>query len=230
MVGTPLACATCPVKDRAACSALDPDERGELAELGRHRSLEPGEVLFAEGESNDACATLISGALKIRSLDEEGTERVLSLIHPAGFAGELFAPLARFDVISLTNSEVCLFSRRQYEEAMERFPALGLALLRRSSEELFGARALMAMVGRRTARERVAAFLLAMAEAASDSPCHPAPRFDLPLSRAELAGLLGMTIETVSRQFSALEKQGAIRRNGLRGIELIDPARLRPSV
>ena len=51
-------------------------------------------------------------------------------------------------------------------------------------------------------------------------------RLDLPLSRAEMAGLLGLTIETVSRQVSALERSGAIRRHGLRGIELVDAAQL----
>lgn len=84
----------------------------------------------------------------------------------------------------------------------------------------------MALVARRSARDKVGAFLLAMAEAASDSPCHPAATFDLPLSRAEMAGLLGLTIETVSRQLTALERSGAIRRKGLRGIDLVDAAQL----
>ncbi|UUR07262.1 Crp/Fnr family transcriptional regulator [Sphingomonas glaciei] len=226
MTSSPLACATCPVRDRAACAALDEGERADLARLGRHRILAPGETLFPAGEPNDRCATLVRGALKISTSDAEGHERILSLIHPAGFVGELFAPLARFDVVALTQSEVCLFTRQDYEAAVERYPELARALLRRSSEDLFGARSLMAMVGRHSARERVAAFLLAMADAASDSPCHPAARFDLPLSRAEVAGLLGLTIETVSRQLSALERSGAIRRHGLRGIELVDAAQL----
>ncbi|GAA4031150.1 Crp/Fnr family transcriptional regulator FnrL [Sphingomonas rosea] len=226
MSSSPLACASCPVRDRAACAALDEGERADLARLGRHRTLEAGENLFAADAPSDACATLVRGALKISATDADGTERILSLVHPAGFVGELFAPVARFDVVALTKSEVCLFSRREYEAAVERYPALARALLRRSSEDLFGARSLMAMVGRHKARERVAAFLLAMGEAASDSPCHPAARFDLPLSRAEMAGLLGLTIETVSRQLSALERDGVIRRHGLRGIELVDAARL----
>lgn len=226
MVSTPLACADCPVRDRAACAALGPGERDDLARLGRHRRLAAGETLFAAGEGSDACATLTRGALKISETDAGGTERIVGLVHPAGFVGELFAPLARFDVVALAPSEVCLFSRRDTERAVERFPALSLALLRRASEDIFGTRALMAMVGRRSARERVGGFLLAMAEAASDSPCHPAARFELPLSRAEIAGMLGLTIETVSRQVSALEREGAIRRHGLRGIELLDPARL----
>jgi CRP/FNR family transcriptional regulator len=84
----------------------------------------------------------------------------------------------------------------------------------------------MALIARNSAREKVGAFLLAMAEAASESPCHPAASFDLPLSRAEMAGMLGLTIETVSRQLTALERSGAIRRKGLRGIELVDAAQL----
>jgi CRP/FNR family transcriptional regulator len=226
MTSSPLACAACPVRDRAACSALDGEERVELARLGRHRALAAGEILFAADEDNDRCATLVSGALKISTVEDDGSERILSLIHPAGFVGELFAPVARFEVAALTASEVCLFSRREYEAAMERYPALARALLRRSSEDLFGARSLMAIVARTSAREKVGAFLLAMGQAASDSPCHPAPAFELPLSRSEMAGLLGLTIETVSRQLTALERSGAIRRKGLRGIELVDTAQL----
>lgn len=226
MTSSPLACAACPVRDRAACSALDGEERVELARLGRHRELAPGEILFAADEDNDRCATLVSGALKISTLEDDGSERLLSLIPPAGFVGELFAPVARFEVAALTRSEVCLFSRREYEAAVERYPALARALLRRSSEDLFGARSLMAIVARTSARAKVGAFLLATGQAASDSPCHAAPTFELPLSRSEMAGLLGLTIETISRQLTALERSGAIRRKGLRGIELVDTAQL----
>jgi CRP/FNR family transcriptional regulator len=226
MTSSPLACAACPVRDRAACSALDEQERADLARLGRHRKLVPGEVLFAADEDNDRCATLVTGALKISIVESDGSERILSLVHPAGFVGELFGPQARFEVTALTDSEVCLFSRREYEAAVERYPALSRALLRRSSEDLFSARSLMAIIAKNSAREKVGAFLLAMGQAASESPCHPAASFDLPLSRSEVAGLLGLTIETVSRQMTALERCGAIRRNGLRGIELVDAAQL----
>ena len=225
MAANPLACSTCPVRDRAACAALDEEERGELARLGHRRGLERGETLFAAGDENSLCATLIRGALKISSFDVDGTEHILSLVHPSGFVGELFAPLAHHDVIALTQSELCVFSRRQYEEAVTRFPALGRALLRRSSEELFASRSMLALMTNRRAGQRVSGFLLAMANAASDSPCHPAPSFDLMLSRGEIASLLGLTIETVSRQLTRLEKDGVIRKAGARGIELVDAAR-----
>ena len=79
---------------------------------------------------------------------------------------------------------------------------------------------------RRSASGKVAGLLLALAQAASHSPCHAAMRFDIPLTRGEMAGLLGVTIETVSRQLTRLEQDGLIIRSGARGIILQDPARL----
>jgi CRP/FNR family transcriptional regulator len=222
----PLRCATCPVRERAACAALSDAERGELARLGQRRMVRKGETVFAAGDASDRCATLVSGALKIASFGEDGTERILSLVHPAGFVGEMFAPVAHHDVIALTDSELCLFGRRDYEAAIDRFPGLAKALLRRSAEDLFDARTLVELQARRGSKSRVAGLLMAVARAASHSPCHPAEAFDLPLTRGEMAGLLGLTIETVSRQLTALEREGLIRRSGPRGIVLRDPVRL----
>jgi CRP/FNR family transcriptional regulator len=222
----PLACDACPVRDRAACSALDERQRRELAQLGRHVRLKRGETLFHAGDAAATCATLMSGALKISSLDAEGTERILSLVHPAGFVGEMFTTVAHHDVTAIADSELCVFPADRYEAVVDRYPALGKALLRRSSEDLFTSRELIDLMGRRTALQRVAGFLKAMADAASSSPCHPADRFDLPLTRGEMAGMLGLTIETVSRQLTRLEKERAIAREGARGIRLTDAARL----
>ena len=223
---TALPCHTCPVRDHAACSVLTEEERDALARAGRMRRLKRGELLFAAGDDNDACATLVTGALKVAAVDEEGTERILALIHPAGFVGELFAPFAHHDVVALTDSELCVFARSDMNQAIEKHPKLARALLRRSQEDLLQSRELLALSGRRSAAAKVAAFLLGLAEAASDSSCHAAREFELPLTRGEIAGMLGLTIETVSRALTRLERDGAIRRKGARGIELVDPARL----
>jgi CRP/FNR family transcriptional regulator len=221
-----VACAVCPVRDRAACSVLTEDERTSLARAGRTRRLARGETLFVAGDSGAACATLVTGALKVTAVSEDGAERILALVHPAGFVGELFTPFAEADVVALTDSTLCVFAGREMEAALERHPALARALLRRSQEDLHQARRLLALAGRRSATEQVGALLLAFADGASTSPCHPAEAFELPLTRGEMASMLGLTIETVSRALTALEKAGTIRRKGARGIELVDPARL----
>ena len=221
-----LACATCPVRDRAACAVLDEAERDELAKAGRMRRLAKGETLFSAGLSDAACATLVSGAMKITSTDSEGRERILSLVHPSGFVGEMFGSYVQHDVVALGESEVCLFSGPAFERAIERYPRLGTALLRRAQEDLYASRELLSLTGNASAERRVAGAILSLARSASDSPCHPARRFDLPLSRSELADMLGLTIETVSRTLTRFERAGAIRRDGKRGIELLDPALL----
>lgn len=138
----------------------------------------------------------------------------------------MFGPFARHDVVALADSELCMFSGPDFDAALGRYPQLARALLRRTQEDLHSSRDLLALTGSNTAEQRVAGALLSMAQAASDSPCHPAHRFDLPLSRGELAGMLGLTIETVSRMLTRLEQDGAIRREGKRGIELVNPALL----
>src|SRR4029078_8082646 len=104
-----LDCSNCPVRDRAACSVLTIDERDAMARAGRGRRLKRGELLFAAGDENVACATLIKGAPRDTSIDEQGTERILAVIHPAGFIGELLAPYAHHEVVALTDSELCVF-------------------------------------------------------------------------------------------------------------------------
>lgn len=221
-----LTCAECPVRSRAACAVLSDREREDLARVGNSRNLKRGEMLFAAGDENASCATLVSGALKVCSVDEDGTERILALIHPAGFVGELFAPFAHHDVVALGESKLCVFAKNDMTGAIDRHPELARALLRRAQEDLHQSRNLLALSGRRSASDRLGALLLGMAQAASDSPCHPASEFELPLTRGEMAGMLGMTIETVSRTLTRFERDGAIRRKGARGIELLDPARL----
>ncbi|WP_108791594.1 helix-turn-helix domain-containing protein [Erythrobacter sp. Alg231-14] len=220
------ACETCPVRDSAACSVLSPEEREALSAAGRIRTLERGEMLFAAGDDQAACATLVKGALKVSAIDSQGREQILALVHPAGFIGELFSPYAHHDVVALTQSTLCTFARADIERAIDAYPALARALLRRAQEDLLSTRTLLELTANARAETRLAALLHDFAAAASASSCHLAHEFELPLTRGEVANMLGLTIETVSRKLSELESMGAIARKGKRGIELTDPALL----
>ncbi|MDY7097828.1 MAG: Crp/Fnr family transcriptional regulator [Pseudomonadota bacterium] len=226
MTAQKLACDDCPVRDSAACAVLTPEERTAMASAGRTRELKRGEMLFAAGDEETACATLVSGALKISGVDRDGNEQILALVHPSGFIGELFAPFAHHDVIALTDSRLCVFSKRDIGAAIESYPALARALLRRSQEDLLASRTLLSLTGNADAQTRLAALLHDFASAASASSCHGALHFDLPLTRGEMANMLGLTIETVSRKLGEIETLGAIARTGKRGIEVLDPAKL----
>ncbi len=221
-----LACSTCPVKETAACAVLTPEEREALSAAGRTRVLKRGEMLFAAGDEDAACATLQTGALKVSAIDQDGNEQILALVHPSGFIGELFAPFAHHDVVALTESRLCTFARRDIERAIEEYPALARALLRRSQADLLATRSLLELTGHASAEARLAALLHDFAAAASESSCHLARQFELPLTRGEIANMLGLTIETVSRKLGELEDMGVIRREGKRGILLREPEML----
>ena len=220
--GDAIVCATCPVADRAVCSALSPEDRGELARIGHHRRYARGETIVAAGDTATVCATLTRGAAKMSTIDRDGTERIVALVHPAGMLGQLFAPTATLHVNALTECEACLFPAARVEALSGTRPALARRLLAEVSRELDESRALIDLISKRQAKGRVAALILAFARAASPAPCHDAEAFDLPLTRGEMAQLLGITIETVSRTLTALEGAGTVERRGSHGIVIRD--------
>lgn len=221
-----LQCENCPVRDRAACASLDDEQRAQLRTIGRDVQYATGETIFHADDAAARCATLLEGLLKLVDRDSEGVERIVALIHPAGFVGELFAPFERFEVVALTPARLCMFDRPRYEDMASRYSELASGLARRAMVHLEEARALIGMIGRRGAKEKLAALLVELARAAGPSPCKPIDRLDLPLSREEIAALLGVNIETISRQFGVLEREGLIERQGLRTIIIHDMQRL----
>lgn len=221
----PLACANCPVRHDAVCAGLDPTGLAELARVGRHRRFARGETIFSAGDETVACATLVSGAVKLAAIGADGIERIVAIVHPAGLMGRLFASTPGHDAIALIDSELCLFPRADFERMMAGHPMLTRRVLERTLAELDRAHELADLIGRRDARGRVAGLIAAFARAAG-SDRRAAERFDLPLTRGEMAGLLGLTIETVSRALTRLEKDGVIGREGSRGIVVRDAAAL----
>jgi CRP/FNR family transcriptional regulator len=217
-----LHCDSCPVQDSAACARLNNQQRLQLEEMGRGRIYQPGETVFHAGGDNAQCATLISGLLKIVDCDGNGVERIITLIHPAGFVGELFTPLHRYDIIALNEARICLFPRSDYERMLDNSAELTQGLLRRTLQSVEDNQQFLSLVNRRTAREKVAGLLLTLAESSGPAPCKPDHHIDMCMTRDEMAALLGITMETVSRQIGQLEKMQLIRRTGLQHIDILD--------
>ena len=223
----PLGCQTCPVRDIAVCAGLGDAERQALARLGQRKRFARGETVFNAGDDDIACATLVSGALKLSRIDAEGVERTVAIVHPSGFLARLFAATADCTATALTASELCLFPRQLIEREMRAHPGLMERVLKATVEQLDESRALIDLIGRRDAKARVAGLLLLFLEGSCDGEPKDGARIESPLTRGEMASLLGLTIETVSRQLSRLEAEGVLSRDGLRFIDLLDIGLLR---
>ena len=208
-------CDTCVVRNRAICAALDKDEIGALSQIGRRRNLVAGESLIWEGEDSVLVANVIEGVLKLSTGTEDGREQIVGVVYPSDFIGRPFGGTTNHGVTALTDARVCVFSRADFDGFARDYPALEHKLLERTLGELDRTRRWMLLLGRKSAAEKVASFLLELSERLAPINCHTgngsgAQRFSLPFSRQQIADVLGLTIETVSRQVTRLKNEGII--------------------
>ena len=208
-------CDTCVVRNQAICASLDQGEVAALNAIGRRRNLTAGESLIWEGEDSILVANVIEGVLKLATGTEDGREQIVGVVYPSDFIGRPFGGTTSHGVTALTDARVCVFSRRDFDAFASAHPALEHKLLQRTLAELDRTRRWMLLLGRKSASEKVASFLLELSERLAPATCDTTPeahakRFTLPFSRQQIADVLGLTIETVSRQFTRLKADGII--------------------
>ncbi|MEM8827399.1 MAG: Crp/Fnr family transcriptional regulator [Pseudomonadota bacterium] len=226
---TPAQCADCLVKNRAICHVLDAEALARFAASGRRRHVAAGETVQWQGDDDGVCATLTSGALKLSLVTETGEERVVGTAYPPDFIGSPFAGAASMEVTALIDSELCVFSRAAFSESLDRNRALEQELLRRTMAELERSRLDDSRLASLGAGPRVAALLADFSKrtpAGCDAGDPDAGWLRLPLSRGEIAALLDLRIETVSRELGALERAGVVQRRGRRDVRILDMAAL----
>jgi len=222
------ACWDCAVRRDSICASLDDVELRTLHRIGRRRTVARGETISWAGEDDGTCANILSGMFKLSALTTDGREQIVGLLYPSDFVGRPYVSQTEFTVTAISDAELCLFPKTDFEGALALHGALSRALLRRTLETLDVARRRMLLLGRQRADERVAGFLLEMAarsgscRASADGPV----TFDLPLSRGAMADVLGLTIETVSRQITSLKAAGIISLPGGRSVTILKRAEL----
>ena len=226
----PQICADCAVRDRALCGSLDDRELRALNELGQRRHVGRGQTVAWAGEEAVICGNILSGVLKLVASTADGREQIVGLLYPADFFGQPYAVQTDFTVVALTDADLCVFPRAGFERVLEDHQRMERLLLQRTFASLNEARGRMLVLARKSAGEKVAGFLLDMAARAGETGCRAGPQgpvtFDLPLTRGQIADVLGMTIETVSRQLTRMKESGLIRLPGGRAITISDQAAL----
>lgn len=223
-------CDTCLVRNRAICAALDGEEVQLLNAIGRRRKLDAGESLIWEGDDSLLVANVIEGVLKLSTGTEDGREQIVGVVYPSDFIGRPFGATTRHTVTALTDANVCVFSRSDFDNFASSHPALEHKLLQRTLTELDRTRNWMLLLGRKNAEEKLATFLLEMSERLTDPGCETADEaldnFELPFSRQQVADVLGLTIETVSRQFTRLKNEGIVDLPSRRAVAILNRAEL----
>ena len=218
-------CDLCVVRNRAICAALDADELEALNAIGRTRTLTAGESIIWEGEDSVLVANVIDGVLKLSTNTEDGREQIVGVVYPSDFIGRPFGGTTEYGVTALVDSQICVFSRRDFDAFARTHPVLEHKLLERTLGELDRTRRWMLLLGRKSAAEKMASFVVEMVErlGCRTDACKPGERLlTLPFSRQQIADVLGLTIETVSRQLSRLKNEGVIDLPSRRDVTIVD--------
>lgn len=191
---------------------------------GVPQTLRKGEELFAEGDAADWFYKVVTGAIRTSKLLSDG-RRQIGAFH---LAGEIFGLEAgrnhRFTAEALAGATVLAYCRTSLGPSARDGGALREEVLASAIRSLDRAQEHMLLLGRKTAQEKVAAFLLDMADRMPDGN----GQFELPMPRSDIADYLGLTIETVSRTLSQFTRDGLIRLPAAsRSIELCNLQALR---
>ncbi len=222
-------CRDCPIRHRAVCARCETDELEKLEEMKYYRTYDPGQTMVWAGDPMDFVASVVSGVATLTQTMEDGRTQMVGLLLPSDFIGRPGRSIAPYTVTAVSEVTVCCFRKRPFERMMVSTPHIAQRLLEMALDELDAAREWMLLLGRKTAREKIASLIAIIARRSTDTKAGqtPAqPSFDLPLTREAMADYLGLTLETVSRQVSALKRDGLIVLEGKRRVRIPDFARL----
>ncbi|MBP1859930.1 CRP/FNR family transcriptional regulator [Rhizobium herbae] len=199
-----------------------------LAKTSTKKRLEIGAELVGDAEIIDGYANILFGVVKLIKGLPDGREQIVGLQFAPDFLGRPFQTESAVSAQAATNVVLCSFPKRTLEALIKQSPQLEHSLLKQALRELDEARDWMLTLGRKNALERVASYLLLIANYI-DPALRPQEviAFDLPMSRLEIADFLGLTIETVSRQLTKLRVDGVIQVRQSRHIVVNNPARLK---
>jgi CRP/FNR family transcriptional regulator len=192
----------------------------------RRQSYKRKQDLFTTHDNFSALYVVRSGSFKTTISAKNGREQVTGFYFPGEFIGldAIHMPSYQSSAVALESSSVCALPFDSLQEIGENLPRLQIQLLTRLSKELAGDKSFMLLLGKKTAEEKLATYLLSLSKRFNERG-FSAKEFQLTMSRSDIANHLGLAVETISRVFSKLQDRGLIVTNG-KSISLIDIAKI----
>ncbi|MBT8474894.1 MAG: Crp/Fnr family transcriptional regulator [Alphaproteobacteria bacterium] len=218
-------CTNCPIRHRAVCARCETDELEQLESMKYYRNYSAGQTMIWAGDKMDFVASVVVGVATLSQTMEDGRTQMVGLLLPSDFIGRPGRDIAPYNVTAVSDVTVCCFRKKPFENMLVTTPHVGQRLLEMALDELDAAREWMLLLGRKTAREKIASLIAIIAR--RDNKAKSAipggqMSVDLPLTREAMADYLGLTLETVSRQVSALKREGIIELEGKRRVIIPD--------
>ena len=218
-------CVACPVRGIALCAPLQGKELDRLNCIVTHARFSPEGAAFYEGDEAEHIFNVTSGCVRLSKMLPDGRRQITGFLWPGDFFGLAFDRSYSYTAEAVGEVEVCRFPRAKLEALFREYPKLEHRLLSMAGNELIAAQDHMMVLGRKTAQERIATFLILLSRR-SVRAGQGENSLDLPMNRADIADHLGLTVETVSRTFTQLRKNKIIDLPDPRSVAILDRARL----
>jgi CRP/FNR family nitrogen fixation transcriptional regulator len=188
---------------------------GHPETMGALFSYRPEEEIYGEDEPAEFIYKVVAGAVRSYKLLADGRRQIGAFHLPGDLFGLEASGQHQLTAEAVVETKVVLLKRRSLDALAARDVQVAYALWTAAADNLRSAESRMLLLGRKTALERVATFLVEM-----DDRCGGHGTIDLPMSRRDVADYLGLTLETVSRAISQLRASGMLRLVGARHVEL----------
>jgi CRP/FNR family transcriptional regulator len=218
-------CQLCSAHHLSVCGVLAETGLRRLNAISDQREFAPGETLAREGDPATQLFNITSGVIRVHKLLPDGRRQIIGFLFPGDFLGLATGDRYAFSAEAVTKGSACRFSRKAYQRLLVELPELETSLLERTANDLRIAQNQLLVLGRKTAIERLASFLLDLS-ARDQRAGGEGVEIDLPMTRAEIADYLGLTTETVSRVTSRLKARGVIRLLTMHSLRIVKPAEL----
>ncbi|OSQ39860.1 Crp/Fnr family transcriptional regulator [Thalassospira mesophila] len=208
------------MRDLTFCSALHGEEHIRLRQLLTHVQYDGHSTIFHEAEEADYVFNVTSGSVKLYKLLGDGRRQITGFLFAGDFLGLALNLTYSYTAEAIEPVTACRFPRQKLERLFDEFPRLEKRMLGMAVDELAAAQDQMLLLGRKTAKEKVASFLLMLARRQEHRGVNDAA-IEVPMSRSDIADYLGLTIETVSRTLTQLRKEATISLKDNKHIEAI---------
>ncbi len=218
-------CAGCSARRLSVCGVLEQEGLRRLNDAADHMSFSAGEVLVREGDPATHLFNITVGDVRVHKLLSDGRRQIVGFLSPGDFLGLATGDQYAFSAEALTAGSACRFRKTDYRKILREMPDLEHALLDRAAHELKAAHDQMLLLGRKTAMERLASFLMNLSDRARRAGGE-GRLIELPMTRAEIADYLGLTTETVSRNTTRLKTRGVIRLLSMHSLSIERPSEL----
>lgn len=223
-----ISCASCRLNELCLPIALNKSEIHQLDEIvERNRPYKKGDHLYRQSDEFKSVYAVRSGSFKSYVLSDNGQGRVTGFFLPGEIIGMDGIASKRYanSTAALEHSSICEIPFSQLERLSHDLPNMQHHFFAIMGNEIAKDQQIHTLLSSYTAEERTASFLLGLSSRYSRVSLSPT-RFLLPMTRSDIGEYLGLTVETVSRIFTALQRKGLIEVNN-REVELIDIEALR---